>query len=73
MRIEIPEFADWKEEAEFWDRTDTASLMQGMFREAVLSDSSPESRFRFLPVIPDAKPRECAENRNRLFRHASGL
>ncbi len=28
MRIEIPEFADWKEEAEFWDRTDTASLME---------------------------------------------
>jgi hypothetical protein len=28
MKIEIPEFADWKEEAEFWDRIDTASLME---------------------------------------------
>lgn len=27
MTIEIPEFTDWKEEAEFWDRTDTAPLM----------------------------------------------
>jgi ribosomal protein L40E len=28
MKIEIPEFTDWKEEAEFWDRTDTAPLME---------------------------------------------
>jgi hypothetical protein len=28
MRIEIPEFADWKEEAKFWDRTDTTLLME---------------------------------------------
>jgi len=28
MKIEIPEFTDWKEEAEFWDRTDTMSLME---------------------------------------------
>jgi ribosomal protein L40E len=28
MKIEIPEFADWKEEADFWDRTDTALLME---------------------------------------------
>lgn len=28
MKIEIPEFTDWKEEAEFWDRTDTTSLME---------------------------------------------
>jgi ribosomal protein L40E len=28
MNLEIPEFADWKEEAEFWDHTDTAPLME---------------------------------------------
>ena len=28
MKIEIPEFMDWKSEAEFWDRTDTASLIE---------------------------------------------
>jgi ribosomal protein L40E len=28
MKIKIPEFTDWKEEAEFWDRTDTAPLME---------------------------------------------
>jgi hypothetical protein len=27
-----------------------------MFRGAVLSDLSPESRFRFLPTIPDRMP-----------------
>jgi hypothetical protein len=24
MKLEIPEFANWKEEAAFWDRLDTA-------------------------------------------------
>ena len=28
MKIEIPEFTDWKEEAEFWDHTDTVGLME---------------------------------------------
>ncbi len=28
MKIEIPEFTDWKKEAEFWDSTDTAPLME---------------------------------------------
>jgi len=28
MTIEIPEFTNWKEEAEFWDHTDTAPLME---------------------------------------------
>lgn len=27
MRLEIPEFTDWKEEAAFWDNLDTAGLM----------------------------------------------
>ncbi len=26
--MQIPEFKNWKEEAEFWDRTDTAPLME---------------------------------------------
>ncbi len=28
MKSKIPEFTDWKEEAEFWDHTDTAPLME---------------------------------------------
>jgi hypothetical protein len=28
MKLEIPEFEDWKEEADFWDKVDTAPLME---------------------------------------------
>jgi len=28
MKLEIPEFKDWKEEADFWDKVDTAPLME---------------------------------------------
>jgi DNA-directed RNA polymerase subunit RPC12/RpoP len=28
QKVEIPDSTNWKSEAEFWDRTDTASLME---------------------------------------------
>jgi hypothetical protein len=33
MKLEIPEFASWKEEAAFWDKTDTAPYIEDMVGE----------------------------------------
>jgi len=48
-------------------------VVHGMFREAISRYASPESRFRFLPVIRGKMLVNCPENRNRLFRRAFGL
>ena len=68
MKIEIPEFTDWKEEAEFWDHTDTVGLMEeedgewigpGRIKPA-LGDEGAELFGASVPLLPRCLKMRCA-------------